>query len=240
MARVDVVLGDIERDVGVVEIRRHDYYAFWLMSRVRSTFLASKILLSNRLADEAMQLTRSLMTDVLRLIKLERSGPDRAAYLLGWANSSITEVENLMREAVTAGLETDPRPLLEKKKAERQQLLGYQERNKVGPLKKFPSEKQLAIEFGLHENYWSFEYASNIVHGQPLTATQRTRSTDDGTVLINTYAADDMWIVVAAYTASEWALFGVRSFRAMYASEPDSRIGALLAEVAAAAEDSPT
>jgi hypothetical protein len=238
MDRVDALLSDVDGELGVQEILVPDAYVLWLFSRVRSTFRAARLLVSRQLIDEAMHLARSLVTDGLRLMKLESVGEDRPAYLLGWVNESITEKENLIREAVRIGLAPDPTTVLDGIRAQRQSLNRYVTRRGVGPLRRFASEKQLAEEFGLEREYWDFEYVNNIVHGSPLTASHRLQTRDDGVVLVSTLHDEQTMVGPTALISSQWALLALRSFRSMFTPPlaPNVQIDDLLAEIDAAAE----
>lgn len=235
--RVDALLTAVEADLGVHDSSPPDGYVIWLFSRVRSNFLASKVLISHRLIDEAMHLARSLMTDALRLMKLERVATARSAYVLGWVDHSYREQENLMREDGRIGLEPSPDEVLAHIEEQRQTLVRYQIRHAVGQLRRFPSERQLAFEFGLEREYWDFEYLNNVVHGSPLTAPHRLQSRHDGVLLVTTFADDPAWVTSAVLTTSQWALLALRSFRTMFAPDDSTaqQIADLLEEISVAA-----
>jgi hypothetical protein len=90
----------------------------------------------------------------------------------------------------------------------------------------------LAEEFGLEDEYWDFEYVSNVVHGSASIASRRITRSDD-TYLIASRDASDTWLLPAAGMASQWALRAVRSFRSMFVPDPTalSRVDALIEEV---------
>ena len=226
-------------DLGMREIRAPDKYLMWLFSRTRSTYVAARLLIRESLLDEAMQLTRSLMTDALRLLELNRVGSEREAYLLHWVNESLTEWGHLIKEAVRVGIEDDPQPVLRKIDEHPAALTRYQERHEIGRLKRLRSEKQLAIQHRLEHEYWDFEYVNNVVHGSPLIADHRIARRDDGTMLLMTYLRDDDWTIRTALMVAQWALHAYGGFLGAMAPEMGrpTEIAAYLARIETANQE---
>ncbi len=197
------------------ELPTPDGYVLFLFSRVHSTFLAVSLLIDRRLVDEAMQLSRSLMTDALRLLEFDRVGAERHTYILGWVNASLTENESLITEATRLGLEHEPDAALEAIREQRRKLQRYQRRHEIGTLKRIASERQLAMRHGLEQEFWDFEYVSNVVHGTPFTGGHRMTRREDGTMLVATYQDDEGWRIRIRLLAAQWTLRALRSYRRM-------------------------
>jgi hypothetical protein len=240
MARVEAEIVAVRPRVDGSVFSMPDHLVFWLFSRIHSTFLGVKLLIEGGLIDEAMQLDRSLMTDALRLMKLDGVGDDRVLYVLGLVNDGITERENLIGSAARMGLESDPNAALATLAEERKKVQRYQARHRLGQLRKLPHEKQLAEEFGLSVEYWDFEYVNNLVHGSASIASRRISRKDD-TYYFASRDESDTWVGPAAGLASQWALRAVRSFRSMFVPDPTAlaRVDRMIEEVESAMPGDP-
>jgi hypothetical protein len=203
---------DVERflrvstPVRVVDLPTPDGFAVGIAARALGTFRASLLLLEAGAVSEAMQLARSLFTDGLRMLELERLGPSRHSLLLGWELKAIAESEHLMAEAVRVGLEEDPGEAIDALAARRASVMRYAERNglPVPKARDFPTEKALAERFDALHDYWNFRYAHQVVHGTLVVTGHRLSKAPDGTHLFETRTsgaefADGTALFVARY-----------------------------------------
>jgi hypothetical protein len=114
---------------------------------------------------EGTLLLLALFEESLRLRQLSADGSNRDALILGWANTSIDQKIGLMKVAESVGLETDARQILAILDEERTKLQGYAQRHGVAKFPRFLSVKDAAIRFGRKDDYWTYEWSHESVHG---------------------------------------------------------------------------
>jgi hypothetical protein len=222
-------------ETGVHRVPTTYGFAMWLWARAASTFDAAHLLLTTGYLDGALSLGRALFTDALRLLEIEDRAGDREALLLGWASSGITERDNLLTEAVNLGLETSPGEVRARIADERAALGGYQQRRGIARLRSFESEKVLARKFGLAEDYWSFRFTSQFVHGSPFTLPSRAVETPEGVVGFTARQDDPDLIVTTALFLGRFALFAMQAFRGVFGMPFSSRVPELVGVIEAEA-----
>lgn len=179
-----------------------DIHVFGILSRTIRFFDGIVALLEKNLPEEALVLGRSMFEDALRLAELEKSGTDRAALILGWIRSSITEKRGLIKDAVRIGFETDPEKLFTQFDEEERQLHAYAKSHGIGKLKKFQSVSAAAVKFGRPNDYWTYTLAHELVHGSDASFLyNRTQSTPN-TVTFYGLTTDPLIIAgVGCFTA---------------------------------------
>jgi hypothetical protein len=175
-------------------------------------------LLEAELPEEATVLARSLFEDSLRLDHLAANFDDRYAYVLSWANDSITEAIGLFREAQSLGLDDDPREAIADKEMRRRELQEYQHRNGIKKLRRFPSTKHLARLYRDAEDAWFYAATHEFVHGSEIAWFWGGRSRRGKNHVALFGKTDEAWFIasVAAFatesvskaTAATARLFG--------------------------------
>lgn len=135
---------------------------FW---RARRLYDGVLVLLKDQLPEEAMFLARSLFEDSLRLQQLAEDVQNRDALILGWVNTSITEKRGLLEVAKTSGLETDFVTALASLEDERQELQKYAPKYGVTSLLSFLPTREAASKYGRKDDYWTYHWAHESVHG---------------------------------------------------------------------------
>ena len=216
-----------------LDIKTPDGYSVWLFARAVSTYRAALLLLEASFGDEAMQLARSLFTDGLRMLELDRLGSERESVLLCWRLRSITETEHLMEEAVRVGLETDPQPVLDKLAEERASVERYARRRELATPtpRDLPTEKTLAKRFGRMEDYWSFRYAHQFVHGTPVVASSRLSRAADGTHRFDMRASGAAFAEGTALFLSRYVLLAFSGLMGVLGREEPPELAVLLQRV---------
>jgi hypothetical protein len=135
---------------------------FW---RARRLYDGVLVLLKDQLPEEAMFLARSLFEDSLRLQQLAEDVQNRDALILGWVNTSINEKRGLLEVAKTSGLETDIATALASLEDERKELQEYATKLGVTRPQPFLTVKDAASRFDRKEDYWTYRWAHESVHG---------------------------------------------------------------------------
>jgi hypothetical protein len=225
-----------------LDVQTSDGYALWLFARAVSAYRAAMLLLNASFGDEAMELARALFTDGLRLLELERLGSRRHSVLLGWKLKSIADSEHLMEEAVRVGLETDPKPVLDRLAQERASVLGYATRRGFEPPspQDLPTEKTLAARFGCMEDYWNFRYAHHFVHGTPVAVNSRLRRAPDGTHLFDMRASGASLAEGTTLFLSRYVLLAFSGLLGILESEKPPELDALLQRIEELGSGGPT
>jgi hypothetical protein len=183
-----------------------------MYGRIRSLTHAINILLARDLPEEAVILGRELFTDSLQLAELARQDPPgRAALVLGMANGTLTEWENMEREAASLDPQHQtPTAMVEAIAARRKNIQAGMERFGVERLHRFPHEKQLARDNDRLDDLMDFQLSHRLIHRADMAQEPRTRKVEDvlGIYLAN---ADQEWKAsVAAFAAQS----GLHAFRA--------------------------
>jgi hypothetical protein len=175
MARVRALIFSIPDGQVFRSTRASEVVTVALYSRSRSLLHGVGTLLDERLPEEAMFLVRSLLSDSLTLAELERRPSDREALAIGWMADSVNRLEHLAREAVSSGLEHEPEAWATEIAARRRKIDSFRELHGVHRQLPIAHEKQLAADQGHAEEYWTYKYASEVIHRADLA--QDTRST---------------------------------------------------------------
>ena len=163
MRRIQEIL--LRHEGQFVQTTPIDAYVLITYWRIVSLLQGVRLLLGARLPEEAFILSRQMFTDSLQLMEIARRGPDRASLILGELNRTLTEWEDLERQALSLGDrdESDVR-VLEHVAKKRKEIEGVRRRKGIGQLGRFRSEKQLATDHGRLDEYIDFEFAHRIVH----------------------------------------------------------------------------
>ncbi len=177
---IDEVLGDFATRIAVavraiapkepVEIAQANAVAFSTYWRLVRYFDAEVLLIRNGLPEEAYALARSSFEDSLRLAELEGAGNGRASFELQWILDSYAEQESLMKESQSRGMRSkqgapSDAEVMEKIKERKTGLEEYRQRTGVGRLRAFSQVKDAAKAFGRDDEYWSYRFSHNMVHG---------------------------------------------------------------------------
>lgn len=209
MRRVrEIVLGHHEGEV--MQITPVDADILVRYSRVRSLLDGVCVLLGRRLAAEAIILGRELFSDSLHLMEFASLGPSRASLVLGMVSQTLTEVENLERQALSHGVidEKQLKTGLDILAKRRKKIEGYQRRHGISRLRRPRDEKQLARDHGRLDEYVDFKLAHLMVHRPDVAQAGRMLKTDDDVLGIHLRNPDDdfiaavsAWIMASALQA---------------------------------------
>jgi hypothetical protein len=151
------------RDVVVVSM-------YW---RSRRLYEAVLILLKVHLPEEAGIIARSLFETAMRLMQIAADSDDREALIIGWVGDSINQREGLFRTAKSLGLGGDIDKLLNQFSEERKRLQAYAAGK---PWKRFHSVGQAARRFSRADDFWTYEWAHESVHGSDTASLFSTRA----------------------------------------------------------------
>ena len=179
----------------VIEMPLHFVEVMTVFSRVRSHFMAIRMLVEHGLLEEAMSLWRGLFTDALRLAYLADEPDDirEGVFLNRQRESWRTLRSKFGAERVELGLDgLNPEEIarideqLRKIKARARRLNAPIDRG-------YPSDRELAGRFEQLEDYWVQRFASDAVHGSQLSLRRRMSKRGDFTAVASrTFDADDM------------------------------------------------
>jgi hypothetical protein len=186
----------------IVEIKTADGYVLSLYWRTIRLFDGVVLLLKNRLPEEALIIARSLFVDALRLAEIGDAGEKRGALILGWANNSIENKKNLLKEATRLGLESDPTALFAELESQQKKLQSHRSRNGIGPLRSFLSERAASEKFGRSHDYWSYAFSHEFVHGSDFALTYSRKKRADGVLAVYDQTNDpQLSLGVACFSA---------------------------------------
>ena len=135
---------------------------FWRAVRLYDGVL---VLLKNQQPEEAMFLARSLFEDGLRLQELAEDIQNRDALILCWVNRSIGENRGLLEVGKACGLDTDISAAVTSLEGEVRELQKYARQHGVMKFQTFLSTREAALKFGRREDYWTYHWAHESVHG---------------------------------------------------------------------------
>jgi len=135
---------------------------FWRAVRL---YEATLRLLESHLPEEGAILARSLFEESLRLRQLADDKENRGSPILGWANHSISEQVGLIRDAESLGLEPNAQLILTVLEQNRTKLRSYARRNGISKLVTFLSVKDAAKRYGRKDDYWTYAWSHESVHG---------------------------------------------------------------------------
>jgi Family of unknown function (DUF5677) len=174
---------------------------FW---RARRLYDGVLLLLKGELPEEAAFLARSLFETSLRLQQLADEAANRNALILGWANRSIDEQRGLLEVGRACGHDTDIGSALASLEEQRQKLHDYGARHGVTGFQAFRSVKDGAFRFGRKDDYWTYEWAHESVHGTDAAWMFARRKSSENTAGLYAKTNDPTLL-------SGFALFAARS-----------------------------
>jgi hypothetical protein len=194
--------GDEEFEVSPI-----DFMMLTMFGRVRSLLQAVNILLGRNLPEEAMILGRELFTDSLQLAELARHDVQgRAALILGVANQSLTEWEQMESTARSIDPDHETPPAMTKEiAARRRNIQAGMSRFGLAKLRRFPHEKQLATTNGRLDDFMDFELSHRFVHRADMAQVPRTKKVKDS-VGIHLGNRDEEWKARVGAFAAQSAL----------------------------------
>ena len=194
MRRVrEIVLEHHEREV--LEVTPVDAHILMMYSRIRSLLEGSCVLLREGLPQEAMFLGRAMFTDSLQLMEIVSGEANRAALVLELVSKTLTEWEDLERQAVNLGESDEPDlRVLDYVAQRRKQIAGYQRRHGIGPFKKLDDEKQLARKHGRLSEYIDFAFSHRMVHRADMAQSGRIIEMDNEVLGMHLRNPDDNFL----------------------------------------------
>jgi hypothetical protein len=172
---------------------------FWRAVRLYQGIL---LLLEAHLPEEAAILARSLFEESLRLCQLASDERNRNTLILCWANASIGEKIGLIKTAESLSLESDVRPVLVALEDERSKLQGYAQRHGVTRLIPFLSTKDAALRFGRRDDYWTYQWSHESVHGSDAAWLFARHKVSTDTVALFDKTDDPRLLVIVAVFAA--------------------------------------
>ena len=101
----------------------------------------------------------------MHLQELAADALRRDGFVLGWLNDSDEEKIHLLEEARSLGLEDSPEAGIDALKAQQAVYQGYRQRHGVGRYQPFLSRKAAAVRFGRKDDYWTYAWTHEAVHG---------------------------------------------------------------------------
>lgn len=234
MRRVrEILLGHHEGEV--METTLVDAHVLMMYSRIRSLLEGVCVLLDARLPEEAIILGREMFTDSLHLMEIASRGPDRARLILRLANDTLTEMENLERQALSLRMRNKGHveKVLDYVAKERKKIEGYRLRHGIGPPESLRHEKQLATDHGRLDEYLDFQFAHRMVHRAHMAQAGRTRRRDAEVVGIYLRNPDDDFIAAVSAFVMTSALHAHKAVASIFAwteTQPQD-IDGLVAEI---------
>ena len=167
----------------------HGYIAgmFW---RARRLYEGVLLLVRAHLPEESAILARSLFDDSMRLQQLEAEPAHRTALVLRWAKDSIAEERGLLMSAVQCGLDTDVSPMLTRLDERLREIGVYAKRHNVKKARAFQQVKDAAFRFGRKEDYWTYEWAHEAVHGTDIVWMHARVAPTEGSAMFHGKTSD--------------------------------------------------
>jgi hypothetical protein len=188
-------------------------------SRVRGLFSSVRLLVARGHPDEALILGRSIFETSLRLEQLASvEEAERERLVLGSINKSIDDAIGLFvheARSLQPGEELSDEGVQELEKR-RGQIQRRQQRLGLGELKRFASDKDLAVRFDRKGEYLSFRVAHHTTHGSPLAQHSRTDVTASGVVRVSHRNLDPKWLIGAGTFAAVCALRSMNAVGTIY------------------------
>jgi len=219
-----------------LEISIAHFYILGMYWRTVRLYEAVLLLLEAQLPEEAAIIARSLFEDSLRLRQLACESDTRDACVVGWAEKSISEKVGLVKEAVSLGLEPDAQRALVALDAERSKLQGYARRHGVARRRPFLSVRSAALSFGRKDDYWTYCWSHEAVHGSDACwIFARRKVTPDTVGLFGKTADPEVLIRLAAFAAVSVA-DATESASSIFSWKPVAAISDLSGEIERAAQ----
>jgi hypothetical protein len=138
-------------------------------------------------------------------------------WVLGWANDSISERTDLLQKAKALGLDNDTVEAEQALKVDRHKLEAYQQRRGVKRLRKFGAPREIATRFARHDDYWTYCFSHQFVHGSDIAWSYARRligadvaglhaKTNDPRTRASfaEFAASSVTVAAAACTMFDW------------------------------------
>jgi hypothetical protein len=144
--------------------------------RTRRLYEAALLLLKAHLPEEAGILGRSLFETAMRLMQLAEDSADRDVLIIGWARDSINRRQGLFHTAQSLGFHFDVSQELAALKEERRRLDRYAAGRRWKP---FLETREAAKRFGRKDDFWTYEWAHESVHGSQAASHFSTRRRGD-------------------------------------------------------------
>lgn len=140
---------------------------FEMYARALRLFRGVATLIAAESYDPAMIVGRSLFEQTLRLMELAEAGPKRTVIILSWAREGIDRDLHLVHVAEQVGLAENVDTLMTAIKRRRQEVAQLQQQLGLGKLRNSTQKLPLAKRLGLGDDYWTYEYMHQVVHGNP-------------------------------------------------------------------------
>jgi hypothetical protein len=180
-----MVSGHADRLLQLLEDRRfegqaRDVAAIFMYSRTRRLYEAALLLLKAHLPEEAAILGRSLFETAMQLMQLAADAADRDVLIIGWAGDSLNRRESLFHTAKSLGLDPDVSEKLALLKEQRKRLDAYAAGRRWKP---FLEPREAALRFDRKDDFWTYEWAHQSVHGGEASSIFSTRVEGDTTRL---------------------------------------------------------
>jgi hypothetical protein len=173
-----------------IEMPTHHGFILGMFWRCLRLYDATLLLLKAELPEEAAFLARSLFEESLRLKQLDEEPKARTAIVLGWVNRSIDEKRGLMEVAKSIGLEDNIDLALASLEEERRKLRDYTARQGVTSLRAFRSVREAAIRYDRKDDYWTYEWSHESVHGSDAAYMYARRKVGQGAAAIYARTGD--------------------------------------------------
>ena len=170
--------------------------------RTRRLYEATLTLLKARMAEESLIVARSLFEESLRLRQIAEEVQGRDALILRWVNASIEEKKGLLEVGKARGLYSDIQTGMSFLEEESRKLQQYARQNGVQSFKPFLDVKEAASRYGRKEDYWTYEWAHEIVHGSDAAWMFARRQIGDGSLFFNAKTEDDSLLSSIAHFAA--------------------------------------
>lgn len=148
---------------------------------------------------------RSLFEESLWLRELSDDKDRRTSLVLGWGNSSLSEKEGLIREAISLGLEKPDTDILPLIAAERESLHAFKRKCSIDRPAAFLQPRVAALKYGRKHDYWTYALSHEFVHGSEPGWIFSGKKDPDGTVKFFAKSADNgLLVATAAYCATSF------------------------------------
>lgn len=197
--------------------------AFTLYLRMRSHLEAVRLLVGSSLPEEAAPLVRSMVTESLILMELERSD-DRLGLAYGYFMKSLSENEGLATAAVAASKPGAEEWVAEVRKQRAELQRGMQARGVAKPVA-VPNKEKLAKDHDRESNLWDLHLYSTILHRADFGAMFRSKVRDDESMSFAVFNHDPDVNAGMLAGALQSALFAQRAVAPMFGwTEPSEEL----------------